>query len=378
MKATLRKKKISGKRVSLYLDFYPPIPHPETGEPTRREFLGRWIYEKPKNALEREHNNETRKWAESRRRNRENELNKPEIYSLLEQELRTKKKSLNDDFLAYFRAHADKYSGKTKSLYYCCLCYLEKFTNGKVKFSDLNLKFCNDFREFLLTTKAHRDEKKTLTQNAASMYFSKFKAVLRQAFKDDKLNTELSLKIDSIKLNNTHREFLTTDELNDLIKTDCRTPVLKRAALFSALTGLRFSDIQKLTWEEVHENPQLGDYLKFTQQKTQKAEVLPISTSARDLMGERKEPSEKVFHGFIKSMIDRRYLRKWLELAGIERKITFHCFRHTFATLQLAAGTDIYTISKMIGHSNISTTQIYAKVLDTKKREAANKIKLAF
>lgn len=62
--------------------------------------------------------------------------------------------------------------------------------------------------------------------------------------------------------------------------------------------------------------------------------------------------------------------------AGISRTITFHCARHTYATLQLAAGTDIYTFSKMLGHSELRTTQIYAKVIDSKKIEAANKIKL--
>jgi site-specific recombinase XerD len=71
-----------------------------------------------------------------------------------------------------------------------------------------------------------------------------------------------------------------------------------------------------------------------------------------------------------------RPLKKWLETNGIKKKITFHCFRHTFATLQLSSGTDIYTVSKMLGHTNVKTTQIYAKVVDKKKEKAANAIKL--
>lgn len=71
-----------------------------------------------------------------------------------------------------------------------------------------------------------------------------------------------------------------------------------------------------------------------------------------------------------------RPLKKWLETAGITKKITFHCFRHTFATLQLSNGTDIYTVSKMLGHTNVKTTQIYAKVVDEKKEKAAQAIKL--
>ena len=69
-------------------------------------------------------------------------------------------------------------------------------------------------------------------------------------------------------------------------------------------------------------------------------------------------------------------LKEWLKEAGIKKHITFHCFRHTYATLQIAAGTDIYTVSKMLTHKNVSTTQIYADLVDAKKRESANKISL--
>ena len=71
-------------------------------------------------------------------------------------------------------------------------------------------------------------------------------------------------------------------------------------------------------------------------------------------------------------------LDRWLKAAGITRHITFHCFRHTYATLQLAGGTDIYTVSKMLGHTNVRTTQIYAKVVDEKKTRATEVIKIEF
>ena len=85
-KVSLRQKKISKGRKSLYLDFYPPIPHPETGEPTRREFLGLYIYEKPKTPIDKQHNTETLQIGESIRQKRENILNKPEIYDQYEKE----------------------------------------------------------------------------------------------------------------------------------------------------------------------------------------------------------------------------------------------------------------------------------------------------
>ena len=155
-------------------------------------------------------------------------------------------------------------------------------------------------------------------------------------------------------------------------------PLLKRAALFSALTGLRFSDIKNLVWGEIHHSVENGYSIQFTQQKTKGVEVLPISEQAYSLMGERKEPSDKVFEGLTYSAYENKHLYQWIGAAGITKDITFHCFRHTFATLQLSHGTDIYTVSKMLGHRELKTTQIYAKIIDQTKREAANKIKLDF
>jgi len=83
----------------------------------------------------------------------------------------------------------------------------------------------------------------------------------------------------------------------------------------------------------------------------------------------------KIFVGIKYSQIVRP-LKKWIEDSGINKKISFHNFRHSYATLQLANGTDIYTVSKLLGHKNVSTTQIYTKVMDKNKIEAANRINL--
>ena len=69
-------------------------------------------------------------------------------------------------------------------------------------------------------------------------------------------------------------------------------------------------------------------------------------------------------------------LKKWLKQAGITKHITFHCFRHSYAVIQISLGTDIYTVSKMLTHKNVSTTQIYADLVNSKKRETAEKISL--
>lgn len=144
------------------------------------------------------------------------------------------------------------------------------------------------------------------------------------------------------------------------------------------LTGLRFSDIKNLVWGEIHLSVENGYSIQFTQQKTKGVEVLPISEQAYSLLGERKETTRKVFEGLTYSAYENKHLYQWIGAAGITKNITFHCFRHTFATLQLSKGTDIYTVSKMLGHRELKTTQIYAKIIDQTKREAADKIKLDF
>lgn len=377
-KVKLRKKKISGNRQSLYLDFYPAIPHPETGKPTRREFLGLYLFDKAKTPVDKQHNKETLRLAEQIRQKRENHLNKPEIYTGYEKEQLKIKEQGEQNFVAYFKSLADKRKASNHDNWISAYNYLETFTNGNLKFADLNEKVCNEFKEYLLTTKSNKSSKVTLSQNSAVSYFNKLKASLKQAYKDGYLQTDLNKKIEPIRQAETRRNFLTIEELNRLVKTECNNPLLKRAALFSALTGLRFSDIKNLVWGEIEQVKGQGHFINFKQQKTKGIEVLPISEQAYSLLDERKEPTDKVFEDLTYSAHENKHLYQWIGAAGITKDITFHCFRHTFATLQLSKGTDIYTISKMLGHRELKTTQVYAKIVDNLKREAADKIKLDF
>jgi integrase len=380
-KVSLRQKKISKGRKSLYLDFYPPIPHPETGEPTRREFLRLYIFEKPQTPIDKQHNTETLKIGESIRQKRENFLNKPEIYSQYEKEQLRLKELGEQCFIEYFTKLANKRKASNHDNWVSALNYLDTFTNSSLKFADLNQKFLEDFKEYLLTTKSNRSNKTTLSQNSAVSYFNKVKATLKQAYKDGILQYDLNAKVKPIKAAETRREYLTLDELNKLAKTPCNNALLKRAALFSALTGLRFSDIQKMTWGELEYINEQGYFLNFNQKKTKGVEVLPISEQAYSFTEGAENPKDMpqdqpVFEGLKYSAYHNKHLFQWIGAAGITKDITFHCFRHTFATLQLFNGTDIYTVSKMLGHKDLKTTQVYAKVVDEAKRTAANKIKL--
>ena len=380
-KVSLRQKKISKGRKSLYLDFYPPIPHPKTGKPTRREFLGMYIYEKPKTPIEKKDNKETLVLAENILQKRKNLLNKPEIYSQYEKEQLRLKELGKQCFIEYFTKLTNKRKASNHDNWISALNYLKAFTNGTLKFAHLNQKFLEDFKEYLLTTKSNRSNKTTLSQNSAASYFNKVKAALKQAYKDGILQTDLNSKVKPIKTAETRREYLTLDELNKLAKKDCNNPLLKRAALFSALTGLRFSDIQKMVWSELEYINGQGYFLNFNQKKTKGVEVLPISEQAYSFTDGTKNPKDMqqdnlVFEGLKYSAYHNKHLFQWIGAAGITKNITFHSFRHTFATLQLYNGTDIYTVSKMLGHKDLKTTQIYAKIVDEAKRTAANKIKL--
>ena len=375
-KVSLRKKPISKGRKSLYLDFYPAILHPETGQPTRREFLGLYIFDKPKTPIDKQHNTDTLKIAQSIRQKRENFLNKPEIYSQHEKEQLRLKELDEQCFIEYFRKLANKRKASNHDNWVSALNYLETFTGGKLKFAALTEKWCNDFKEYLLTVKSNKSSKTTLARNTAVSYFNKIKAALKQAYKDGILQTDLNVKVQPIKTAETRREYLTIEELNRLAKTPCNNDLLKRAALFSALTGLRFSDIQKMTWGEVEYIEGQGYFLNFSQKKTKGVEVLPISDQAYNLLGTQGELTANVFDGLKYSAYHNKHLFQWIGAAGIAKDITFHCFRHTYATLQLFNGTDIYTISKMLGHKDLKTTQVYIKIVDQAKRKAADKIKL--
>lgn len=410
IKVKLRKKPISGNRQSLYLDFYPAIIHPETSLLTRREFLNLYIFDefehkdegytdengnekkrvvpildkhlKPKkvklNPFDKAHNEDTWQRAEQIRQQRENSLNKSDIYSPFEKELVRIQKFGERNFVEYFKKLTDKRKATNHDNWVSAYKYLLTFTKGQLRFADVNETFCDEFRDYLLTVKSNKSNKTTLAQNSAVSYFHKLKAALKQAYKEGLLQTDINAKIGTIKPEETQRNFLTIEELNNLVKKDCTNTLLKNAALFSALTGLRFSDIQKLVWGELEYIEGQGYFILFTQQKTKGVEVMPISEQAFNLLGERMEPAKKVFEGLEYSAYVNSQLSQWIGAAGITKHITFHCFRHTYATLQLSSGTDIYTVSKMLGHRELKTTQLYAKIVDKTKREATNKIKLDF
>jgi integrase len=318
-------------------------------------------------------------YADGVRKLRQREYDNADLYSDTETAQAEQKERSQQNFIEYFNATIKKRHARSsesiRTNWKRTLDFLTQFAGEMLTFKQINNPFAEDFKLFLFSAPCGGNKVGTIAHNTAATYFSIFKAALKQAFVDGYLTIDLSAKIKGIQDQETRREFLTVEELNILAGTPCDHDQMKRAALFSALTGLRHCDIQKMQWKELQIDGTQAR-LNFTQQKTKGVEYMPISPQALELCGEPRNPNQLVFEDLPDPAWISRPLKKWLETAGITKKITFHCFRHTFATLQLSNGTDIYTVSKMLGHTNVKTTQIYAKVVDKKKEQAANAIKL--
>ena len=312
---------------------------------------------------------------------RQHEYDNQSLYTETEAEQAAQNERSKCDFIKYFEDLRDKrHQNSSKSIRVNWdreVALMKMFTEGKpMIFSTIDMNLLEDYKNFLINAPQGGSKKGTITRNTASTYFSIFKAGLHQAFIDGYLTVDIAAKAKNIAYSDKQREYLTIDELNTLAATPCDRPIMKRASLFSALTGMRHSDIQKLKWKEIIKD---GEHYRilFTQQKTKGVQYMPISDQAYQLCGERGEPDRLVFEGLQDPSWINKPLERWIKAAGITKHITFHCFRHTYATLQLTNGTDIYTVSKMLGHTKVTTTQIYAKIVDEKKEQAADTIVIA-
>lgn len=362
MKVTLREREKNGQ-VSLYLDYY------HKGK-RQYEYLRLYLIAKPRTPEERNQNKRTQQLAETIRAKRQIEIQNG-VFGVNDLE------RINSSFLAYFEVLAEKRKDSDGNYgnWLSALKHLKKFSKANVKFSDIDKQWLDDLKHYLVhDAETKRDER--LSQNSCVSYFNKVRAALKEAVKDGYLLRNPAEDVEGIKDAETKKEFLTLEELQKVAQTHCDVPVVKRAFIFSALTGLRFSDIEKLSWQEIQYSDENGYYIRFKQKKTKGQETLPISEDAFRLLGERLSGAEKVFQDLTYSDYNNQKIREWMIRAGIEKSITFHCARHTYATLQLSLGTDIYTVSKLLGHKSLKTTEVYAKIIDEKKKEAANRIKL--
>lgn len=256
------------------------------------------------------------------------------------------------------------------------LVHLKRCISPNIRFEEIDETFVKKVRKYF-DCQAKTKSNTFLSKNSKYTYFNKFKAAMRAAFDEGYILINYGSKIKSFEQQESQREYLTHEELQKLANTECKYPVLKRAFIFACLSGLRWSDINKLVWNEIREenhNGKIVTKVNFKQEKTSGVEYLYISEQARTFLGKRKSPTDRVFVGLKYSAIYNTELLRWCIRAGISKHITFHSSRHSNAVLLLQNGADIYTVSKRLGHKELRTTQIYAKMVDQKNREAANLI----
>ena len=361
MNATIKERELSNGKSALYLHtFY-------NGKRTRKS-LGLTLYTTPKNQLEKRENKLAYEIAERKRAEAVLEIQDRSVGIV-------RKDFSKDNFVDYFEKKAlERFESKGNyGNWDSSLKHFKKCFGKVVQVQQVDMDLVHRFKNYL-EFEAETKSEQPLSQNSRHTYFNKFKACLGQAYRERVIKDNLADYTQGLKQGETQREYLTFEEIKRLIATECRYPILKQAFLFSCYTGLRWSDVQKLKWTDLRHDNDKGYQIIFKQKKTGGQEYLPINESAVALLPDQQEAKEKVFIGLKYSAYHNVALFKWVAEAGIHKRITFHCARHTNAVLLLENGADIYTVSKLLGHKSISTTQIYAKIVDSKKMEAVNNL----
>ena len=371
MKITLKKRKLASGKISLSIEYYKGSE--TTAEGKRRhirenENLKMFLYGEPTNASEKKKNKETLIVAKKILAIREAEFYQGRF------NIKNTNKSKRR-FLDFFIEKTEEKSDSAKNYgnWTATLVHLKRCIPASTIFEEIDESFVKRVRNYF-DKEAHTKSNLPLALNSKYSYFNKFKAALRAAFNEGYLSINYASKVKSFEQAESQREYLTFQEVQKLAKTDCKYDVLKRAFLFSCLVGLRWSDINTMTWSEVRDEEKDVSRINFRQQKTDGVEYLYISKQARELLGERKDSMDRVFVGLKYSAVYNNEIVRWCNRAGISKHITFHSARHTNAVLLLENGADIYTVSKRLGHREIRTTAIYAKIVDKKMREASNLI----
>lgn len=366
-KVKMRMRTIVNNRKSIVLDYSPPIKNPASGKLHRFETLKLYIYDEPADQWEKQHNKETMILARTVCAQRQLDIQNRR-FAFISDAIK------NSSFIDFFTAETRKKQQSLSDDWSMGLRYFIAFAGHDLMFPELNDYLCEDYKIYLLSGPGISRTGRPIKRNTAVCYYAKLRYVLRIAYKRGIISQDLYSTVKPITPKETHRERLTLEEFQLLAETPADCDLMKRAALFSGLTGLRFSDVSTLKWSEVRGTA--GKYeLQFSQEKTDSAEVMPISDQAVFFMGDQNTDNVLVFQGLRYSRL-RTFFTHWLTAAGITKNITFHSFRHTFATLQLELGTDIYTVSKMLGHKAFKNTEIYAKIVDKTKRKAADKVML--
>ena len=236
-----------------------------------------------------------------------------------------------------------------------------------ISFADINEKFINDYQNYMLHILLNNE-------NTVSKSLRSLRTFVNIAMRYGYIKNN-PFKYVTIKKVDGKRDFLTTEELNKLAQaygngkfTDNQEKEILRYFLFSCYTGLRYSDLKSLKMASIESNS-----LQINMHKTGYIVNIPLSQKALQLIPtEIKPKSEPVFRVYC-NKVTNRTLKQMGQEIGIQKKLTCHVARHTFATISITLGIPIEVVSKLLGHTNLKTTQVYAKIVDSVKEREMKK-----
>lgn len=363
----IRVKDLTNGSKSIYLDMY-------MNGKRKYEFLRLYII--PENSKsDRVRNSETLKLA--------NAIKAQRIIELQNQSYGFKvNKVSNIKLIDYLQSIAERKSENEvrKTALHAVICHLKRYDPNEIQLNRIDKEYILGFLNYLTTVKqTHSKKEKLLHVNTQNYYYKILRYSLNYAISEELISVNPMDKIKNEEKPHRHRterEFLTIDELKKLAQTPFYNTLLKKAFLFSCFCGLRHSDIIALTWRDIEVDENKNYRLHIIQKKTKEAISLPLSQEGVKQLPKREnaKDSDKIFKGLITLGRTNEILPRWAEQAGIKKHITFHTARHTHATMLLTLGVDLYTVSKLLGHTNILTTQIYAKLVDESKKKAIDLI----
>ena len=273
--------------------------------------------------------------------------------------------------------------------YFTTKKYMVLFLEAHLKRKDipltlLNYRFISEFENFLRNYQP-LDHHKSLGNNGVMKHLERLRKIITLAVKMEWINKNPFASY-RLKFKKVNRECLTGEELQKLENKNIelqRLRYVRDLFVFSCYTGLAYGDVMRLSPANLQPGID-GELWIFTQrEKTDNPVPVPLLPKANVIIKEYREHPKSVSRGTIFPLISNQnlnaYLKEIADICAIEKHLTFHLARHTFATtVTLNNGVPIESVSKMLGHSKLTTTQIYAKVLEKKISEDMNELKQKF
>lgn len=356
---SLRRKPVSGGGSSLFLDY-------TVDGFRRKEYLKMYLVAERTDA-DREQNRQTMLQAQGMKAKRTAEIMSGNTGFLKE------RKETSETLLSYMGKRKEFYSANGQASTARGLSSVMKLVSA---YGDIPLRKLG--KEYLTGLLAHFG-KSGLGKGSQANYWGRIVTVLSSARREGLMESNPAELVDprlKPSAPPSIREHLTLEEVRKLASAPMggSYPQIKDAFMFACFTGLRISDVRQLTWKQIVPMGEGRWQIEKVQQKTGGSVFIPLSANAMAWLPEMRSEGNVFGRLPISPNVMERAVASWVKSAGITKKVTFHVSRHTFATLLLEYGTDIYTVSSMLGHSSVATTQIYAKVVDSRKRKAADSI----